>query len=113
MINPNERKTNIRDVSDVLELIGGKWRGSIIAYLCESPRRFSELKAELKGITPRILTKELRYLEMNKIVYLKRGTHSGNSSVYGLTEHGLSIGPMMEEINKWAIKHRKIVLGKD
>ena len=89
MINPDERKTNIRDVSDVLELIGGRWRGSIIAYLCESPRRFSELKAELNNITPRILTRELRYLEMNKIVYLEKGTHAGNSSIYGLTVHGL------------------------
>lgn len=109
----NERKQKIRDVTDVLELIGGRWRGPILAYLCESPKRFSELKSELKTITPRILIKELRYLEMNQMVYSEKKTISGNSVIYGLTEHGESISPMIDEIYKWAKGHRVKMLSND
>lgn len=106
-----EKKIRSRDVHDVLELIGGTWRGAILATLCEGSLRFSELKLELKTITPRVLIKELRYLEMNKMVYNSKSTVAGNSVVYSLTEHGHSIEPIIAEIHKWAIIHRKEVLG--
>lgn len=107
-----ERKIRIRDVTDVLELIGNRWRGPISSYLCESPKRFSELKDTLRGITPRILIKELRYLEMNKMVYSEKSTIAGNSVVYGLTEHGESIEPVIVAIHNWAKEHRKVILNK-
>lgn len=107
-----EKKIRYRDVQDVLELIGGRWRGGILATLCEGPRRFSELKAELKTITPRILIKELRYLEMNKMVFISKSTVTGNSVVYALTEHGHSIEAVIIEIHTWAVIHRKEILGK-
>ncbi len=108
-----ERKIRIRDVNDVLELIGSRWRGPILSYLCESPKRFSELKNTLGGITPRILIKELRYLEMNKMVYSEKSTIAGNSVVYGLTQHGESIEPVIIAIHNWAKEHREIVLSND
>lgn len=107
-----ERKIRIRDVSDFLELIGSRWRGPILSYLCESPRRFSELKDTLAGITPRILIKELRYLEMNQMVYSEKSTVAGNSVVYGLTEHGESIEPVIVAIHNWAKEHQKLILNK-
>lgn len=108
-----EKEIRLRDVSDVLELIGGRWRGSILASLCECPKRFSELKSELKTITPRILIKELRYLEMNKMIYSEKSTISGNSVVYAHTEHGKSIEPLIFKIHEWAKKHREKVLKAD
>ncbi len=106
-----EKKIRARDVHDVMELIGGRWRGAILATLCEGPSRFSELKSELKTITPRVLIKELRYLEMNKMVQNSKSTVAENSVVYSLTEHGKSFEPVIAQIHKWAIVHRKEVLG--
>ncbi len=63
-----------RDVQDALELIGGRWRGAIMASLCGSPKRFLELKRDLSPITSRILTKELHYLEHNKLIVAVRGS---------------------------------------
>jgi DNA-binding HxlR family transcriptional regulator len=100
----------LRDVQDVLELIGGRWRGSIIASLCQSPKRFSELKNDVGKITSRILIKELRYLEMNLMVQIEKGTLSENSVVYSLTEHGKSFEPVSIEIQIWANKHRSKIL---
>lgn len=105
-----ERKKRMRDVQDVLSLISGRWRGPILALLCHQPRRFSQLKLELGIITSATLTKELRFLELNKMVKAEKSTITGNSVVYAVTSHGSSMEPLIDEIHKWAQKHRKVVL---
>ncbi len=105
-----EKKIRLRDVQDVLELIGGRWRGTILASLCDKPKRFSEIKLDLETITPKILIKELRYLEMNKMIIVEKSTIAENSVVYSLSKHGESVEPLIREIHKWAIKHRKEII---
>ncbi|MEI2754967.1 MAG: helix-turn-helix domain-containing protein [Chitinophagaceae bacterium] len=100
-----------RDVQDVIELIGGRWRGSILASLCDKEKRFNELKRDLGSITPRTLTKELKYLEMNKLVSREVETESAVSVVYSLTKHGKSLEPLIAQIVIWGQKHRKVVIG--
>lgn len=111
-MDDKEITIKIRDVQDVLELIGGRWRVVIIASLCQGPKRFSELKKGIGKVTPRILIKELRYLEMNLMVRIEKGTLSNNSVLYSLTEHGKSFLPISIEIQKWANKHREKILKK-
>jgi DNA-binding HxlR family transcriptional regulator len=107
-----EKKIRYRDVQDVLELIGGRWRGAILATLCDSPKRFSEIKTDLVSVTSRVLTKELRYLEDNLMVKKEVNTVAGNSVVYSLTEHGKSIEILIIQIHEWAVAHRSLILGK-
>jgi DNA-binding HxlR family transcriptional regulator len=45
-----EKHLLYRDVQDALELISGRWRGAIMASLCGNPKRFLELKIDLKPI---------------------------------------------------------------
>lgn len=97
-------------VGDVLEIIGGKWRGLILAKLCEKPRRFNELKSELKSVTSSTLTKELRYLEELKIVERKILQTSPILIEYSLSLHGASIRELMHDVIKWGLKHRMVVL---
>jgi DNA-binding HxlR family transcriptional regulator len=99
-----------RDVQDALELMGGRWRGAIMASLCGSSKRFSELKTDLKPITSRVLTKELRYLEHNKLINVERNTAALNSVLYAHSEHGSSCGPIILQLRDWAVKHRIIML---
>jgi DNA-binding HxlR family transcriptional regulator len=110
MINKQKNIQN-RDVQDVIDLIGGRWRGAILASLCDKEKRFNELKRDLGGITPRTLTKELKYLEMNKLVIREVETESAVSVVYSLTKHGNSLEPLIGQIVAWGQMHRKIVLG--
>lgn len=97
-------------VADVLDIVGGKWRGLILIRLCNKPMRFNELKTDLKKITSSTLTKELRYLEEIKIV--QRKTISALPSIveYSLTPHGKSIEDLVYKIIDWGLKHRKVVL---
>jgi DNA-binding HxlR family transcriptional regulator len=106
-----QKHNNLREVQDVIDIIGGRWRGAILASLCEKEKRFNELKRDLGSITPRTLTKELKYLEMNKLIYRMVQTESAVSVVYGLSNHGKSLEPLIGEIVAWGQKHRKIVLG--
>lgn len=111
MLEP-DKKIRVRDIQDVFELIGGRWRGAILATLCNEPKRFSEIKKELEKITPGILTKELRYLETNEIIDVQRKSVARNSTVYYLSEHGKTLEPLIAKIHEWAKEHRKIVLDK-
>ncbi|MBL7940001.1 MAG: helix-turn-helix transcriptional regulator [Flavobacteriales bacterium] len=106
------KEMGMKVVADVLDMIGGRWRGPILARLCDQPMRFNELKTSLKRITSSTLTKELRYLEQVKMV--ERKVISTNPVVveYHLTKHGSSIKELIKSVIAWGMKHREIALGK-
>jgi DNA-binding HxlR family transcriptional regulator len=106
-----QKQIQNRDVQDVIELIGGRWRGAILASLCDKEKRFNELKRDLGTITPRTLTKELKYLEMNKLVLREAEAANSISVMYSLTKHGKSLEPLIGQIVVWCQKHRKMILG--
>lgn len=107
------KQKSLVDVQDVIYIIGGKWRGAILASLCDCPKRFNELKRDVGNITPRSLTKELRFLEMNKLVTREAYVDNHHSVCYSLTKHGMSLEPLIENIVTWGQKHRKIIMSKD
>jgi Predicted transcriptional regulators len=111
MKNKQKQQQN-RDVQDVLYLLCGKWRGAILASLCDEPKRFNALKRDVGNITARTLTKELKHLELNKLISRKVNSSSGISVTYSLTPHGESLNPLIAQIVAWGQNHRKIVLGK-
>ena len=53
---------------DTLNVLHGKWRMPIIASLLYGKKRFKELAREIPNITPRMLSKELKELELNGIL---------------------------------------------
>lgn len=109
----DDKTIAIKIVADVLDIIGGKWRGQILARLCDNPMRFNEIKGVLKTITSSTLTKELRYLEDIKIVERRVLNISPITVEYALTEHGASIKEIIEHIVVWGLKHRNKVFEKD
>jgi DNA-binding HxlR family transcriptional regulator len=107
------KQQGIKVVADVLDIVGGKWRGQILAHLCDNPKRFNELKTVLFKVTSSTLTKELRYLEDIKIVERKIIQDTPIIVEYRLTEHGKSIKDLIKIIIEWGLKHREIVFVKD
>ncbi len=108
----DDKTVAMKIVADVLDIIGGKWRGQILARLCNNPMRFNEIKEVLKTITSSTLTKELRYLEDIKMVERRVLNTSPVMVEYALSEHGASIREIIENIVQWGLKHRKTVFGK-
>jgi DNA-binding HxlR family transcriptional regulator len=105
-----QKQIQLRDVQDVIDIIGGRWRGAILASLCDKEKRFNELKRDLGSITPRTLTKELKYLELNKLLVREVDAENSISVLYSLTKHGKSLEPLIGQIVAWGQKHRKVVL---
>lgn len=106
-----QKQVQLRDVQDVIDIVGGRWRGAILASLCDKEKRFNELKRDLGSVTPRTLIKELKYLEMNRLVNRREEGNNLNTVIYSLTEHGYSLEPLIAAIVAWGQKHRKVVLG--
>lgn len=106
MKNSKECVEYIRPVRDVLDIINGKWKLPILIALSLGRKRFKELERDVEGITPRMLSKELRDLEMNQLI-----TRTVYDSVpvtveYALTEYGKSLDHVIVALRDWGKKHR-------
>lgn len=104
------KQQGIKVVADVLDIVGGKWRGQILAHLCDHPRRFNELKTLLNTVTSSTLTRELRYLEDIKMVERKIIQETPIIVEYRLTTHGKSIKELIQQIIEWGLQHRAVVI---
>jgi DNA-binding HxlR family transcriptional regulator len=80
-----------------------------LASLCAKSKRFNELKRDLGSITPRTLTKELKYLEINKLVIREVEENNAIAVMYSLTPHGHSLDPLIGQIVTWGRKHRSVI----
>ncbi len=85
--------------------IGDKWAGMIIRCLEHGPRRFSELRVPLRGITAKVLTQSLRTLERNGLV--ARTAYAGPTQrvEYELTPLGRSLLEPLDAACAWASEH--------
>lgn len=106
-VNQNDQQVQYRALQDTLYVIGGKWKIPVINSICNGNRRFKEIEKSLPGITKRMLSKELKELEMNKIV--KRTVQNTTPVLieYNVTEYSKSFGKIIIEMIKWGINHRQ------
>ncbi|WP_021166670.1 putative HTH-type transcriptional regulator YtcD [Sporomusa ovata DSM 2662] len=84
-----------------LDLIGGKWKALILWHLGESTLRFSELKKTLPKITQKMLTQQLRELEMSGLVNRYIYTQIPPKVEYSLTPDGKSLLPILDTLCQW------------
>lgn len=98
---------------DALEVIQGKWRIPIIISLTYGTKRFGEIQRDIKDISPKMLSQELKALELNKII--KRTLHDTMpvTTEYSLTPLGFSMNGLLDEILSWGIHFRKEITGKE
>jgi DNA-binding HxlR family transcriptional regulator len=105
-----EIEHDCRPVGEILNQIGGKWTVLVINLLSDGPRRFSEIKRMIGGISQKVLTATLRELEMDGFV-----TRTVTPSIpprvdYELTELGRDLQGPLAVLGKWAIDNRPRVI---
>ncbi len=99
-------------VRDALDVLNGKWKLPIIIALAHGKYRFKELHT-LLGITPKMLSKELKDLEMHQLV--KRSVYDSIpvSVSYSLTPYADSLRSVINSLHDWGKEHRKKVMTKE
>lgn len=91
-------------VSEALKIIGGKWRLQIIYEIGGEKRRFGELKRLVPGISEKMLIQELKHLVSYGVLHRKAYKEIPPRVEYSLTEHGKTILPIIEQIEKFGIE---------
>ena len=103
------KKTKNCPVEATLELIGGKYKALILWYLAEKKLRYSELRDRLNGITPKMLTQQLRELEATRLVHREVYPIVPPKVEYSLTDLGQSLMPIMVAMRDWGAYYMRQV----
>lgn len=93
-------------IQDTIYVLSGKWKIMILTALANGDNRFMEINKSIPKITTRMLSKELKELESNRLI--KRVVHDDYPiwTEYTFTEYSKALAPIIEEMLKWGKAHR-------
>ena len=87
-----------------LELLGERWSMLLLRELAYGARRFSELKADLPGISANVLTQRLTDLEARGLLRKIKLPPPASVQVYEATSWGLEAIPLIASLGRWAAR---------
>lgn len=103
----------VKPVRDTLDVINGKWKLPIIISVSMGNERFTDIQESIPGISPKVLAKELKQLEENKLI---RRTVIGDYPVkisYTAEPYASTLTPIIHAMTDWGLKHRKKIFGEE
>lgn len=102
-------KSRLNSIADALYVIGGKWQLRIIVGLKDGTKRFNELQRLIDGISAKVLSAELKELELNGFV--KRKVFTGTPVIveYELTGYADTLSDILDALSKWGAMHKEKV----
>ncbi|UPT69917.1 MAG: helix-turn-helix transcriptional regulator [Flavobacterium sp. JAD_PAG50586_2] len=106
-----DNKRNMMAVQDSMDVLSGKWKISIISSICYyNQRRFSDILNDVVGISNKMLSKELKELEINKLIKRTVLDTQPITVQYTLTDHGKTLQTIINNLTDWGIEHRKKII---
>ncbi|WP_338876993.1 helix-turn-helix domain-containing protein [Spirosoma sp. SC4-14] len=109
----HECNQSLQAVQDALYVLNGKWKLPIIIALDNGASRFGEIQRAVNGITPRVLSKELKDLEMNEFIVRRVYPTTPVSIEYELTDYSATLQGVTEALRNWGIQHRERILKRN
>jgi len=106
-LSTTECSKSLLPVQDALYILSGKWKIPIIIALIHGNKRFKELHREITGITAKMLSKELKELEINALVTRTVYDTIPVSVEYELTTYGTTLDEVIMALRDWGLKHRQ------
>ncbi len=100
----------IAGVRDALYVLNGKWKLPLIVAMTNGPQRFKDIQRALGDITPKVLSKELKELELNEFVVRKVYSTTPVTVTYQLTPYSQTLDKVMQELRDWGVKHRQRIV---
>lgn len=111
-LDNHDCKKTIMAVHDAMDVLNGKWKISIVASLSFDKKRYSEILRDVKGISGKMLSRELKDMEINQLVKRTVMDTQPVTVQYELTEYGQSLNPVITNLANWGFEHRKKIIGK-
>lgn len=99
----------VAGIRDALYVLGGKWKLPLIFSLSGGPMRFRDLQRALKGITPKMLSRELKELELNGFVVRHEASGNAGAITYHLTPYSRTLRQVTHELKVWGTQHRRYI----
>ena len=112
---PDKKRLQSKDMLalwDAMDILNGKWKIAIMCSLNENKKRFKELQRDIGRVTGKMLSKELKELEMNELVSRHVMDTKPVTVEYKLTSYGKTLEKVIEELVNWGMKHRKRIIRK-
>jgi DNA-binding HxlR family transcriptional regulator len=101
-------KKELAALMDTIYVIGGKWKMPIIFAICKGHQhRFRELERSVTGITSRMLSLELKEMELNKLITRTVYPETPVRIEYEITEYCKTLVPMLQAMVDWGMLHRQ------
>lgn len=88
-------------IARALDAVGDRWALLVVRELIFGPKRFSQLRDGLRGVSPNVLSQRLRDLEEGGIVRRDALDPPAGVAVYELTSRGLALEPVLLELGRW------------
>ena len=102
-------QARLNAIADALYAIGGKWKLPIIVVLMNGDRRFNELRRLVRGISARVLSAELKELELNGFVHRKVFPTTPVVVEYELSDYAHTLTAVLDSLDNWGSRHREKV----
>jgi DNA-binding HxlR family transcriptional regulator len=99
------RAEDLCPVETTIRIVGGRWKATVLEQLFQEPKRFSELKRAIHGITHRTLSCQLRELQTAGIVERAVYPDKPPRVVYSATPLGKTLRPLLEAMCHWGKSH--------
>lgn len=103
--------STIKPVRDTLDVINGKWKLPIIISIGVGNDRFTDIQDSIPGITPKVLAKELKDLEMHKLIKRIILEEYPVKICYRLEPYADTLTPIIYALKDWGVNHRKKIIG--
>lgn len=97
------------DAAFTLSCISGRWKLTLLVQLLEGPLRFSDLKQALPLITDRILSLQLKELELAGLVVRQREAGT-KIYTYALSAQGRSLEPVINALSDWGKTNKPVMV---
>lgn len=97
-------------VRDALYVLNGKWKIPVIAALINGPLRFNELQQVLGNISPKVLSNELRELELNELLTRRVIASVPVTVIYELTDYSKSLSGVLTHLRMWGEQHKERII---
>ncbi|MFF5383676.1 winged helix-turn-helix transcriptional regulator [Pedobacter suwonensis] len=107
--NLTECKSSLGPIQDALYVLGGKWRIPILVAMLEGNKHFGEIQRTMSKISGKVLSHELRELELNGFITRRVYDTKPVGIEYELTEYTNSLGAVIVALREWGLLHREKV----